>query len=122
MSTIRRKLDKGFRQDGTVFVSADWDQYDFIFYTDDAKTIPVDFSGSVFSGEVLDEMAGGKLFDLTFNTPANDGNVSPRLDDLETATLTGRTAWFWVKVTTGTAVEAYFFGKLTVSKAFIAGT
>lgn len=120
MATV---ADIGFRQDGTIFVSTDWDQFNFFFYNDEAETDPVDYSTSTFSGEVLDKEGGVKKFDLTFNTPANDGNIYPKLTDTETTTLTEKTVWYWVKVTDSAGIiEAYFFGELTVSSAFVAGS
>ena len=118
MSTL---VDIPFRQDGLISVQTDWEQFNFYFYNDELEQEPTDFSGSTFSGEVLDKKAGTKLYDLTFNTPANDGNIFPKLDDASTTALTDRTVWYWVKVTTGTTIEAYFSGELTVSSDFVAG-
>ena len=115
-------VDVPFRQDGTVYRETDWQQWDFFFYEDKAQTTPVDFSLSTFAGEVLDKEGGEKLFDLTFNTEADDGRIFPKLTDAETATLAGKTSHFWVSVTTSGIIQGYFFGNLIVSKAFEAGS
>ena len=115
-------VDVPFRQDGIVYRQTDWLQWDFFFYQDEAQTNPVDFSLSTFSGEVLDKEGGTKLFDLTFNTPSDDGRIFPQLTDTQTASIAGRTVHFWVTVTTSNIIQAYFYGDLTVSNAFEAGS
>ena len=115
-------VDLPFRQDGTVYRETDWQQWDFFFFEDLEQTTPVDFSLSTFSGEVLDKEGGTKLFDLTFNTPANDGRIFPKLTDVEASAIAGRTSHFWVTVTTSGIIDAYFYGDLTISNAFKAGS
>jgi hypothetical protein len=110
-----------FIQDSTIYVETDWLENAFIFYEDAAQSTPIDFSASAFAGEVLDKAGGTKLFDLTFNTPADDGLIWPKLTDAETATLTGKTSHYFVTVTTGGLVSPYFSGDLTISKNFKAG-
>jgi hypothetical protein len=115
-------VDLPFKQDGTVYRETDWQQWDFFFYEDVAQTTPVDFSLSTFAGEVLDKEGGEFLFDLTFNTPANDGRLFPKLTDTQAASIVGRTVHFWTTVTTGGIIQPYFYGDLTVSNAFKAGS
>ncbi len=119
MATIQ---NIGFRLDETIFKQTDWDRLDLFFFNDDAQTDPVDFSLSTFAGEILDKEAGAKIFDLSFNTPADDGRVAPSLSLADTTALTGRVVHYWVKVTTGGVVQGYFYGALEVSNAFIAGS
>ena len=106
-----------FVQDADIYINSDWDEVQFIFHDDEAKTMPTDYSLSVFTGEVLDKIAGTKLFDLTFNTPADDGQILPSLTEAQTLTLTGKKLHYWVKVDDG----GYFSGNLFVSSSFIAG-
>lgn len=108
-------------QDGTIYRETDWQEWDFIFYQDAAQTTVNDFSLSTFAGEVLDEKGGTKLFDLTFNSPANDGRIFPKLTSAQTATLTGKTCWYFVTVTTSGVVLPYITGSLTISEDFEAG-
>lgn len=115
-------VDLPFQQDTTIYQETDWQQLDFFFYEDVAQTIPVDFSLSTFAGEVVDESTGEFIYDLTFNNEANDGNIYPKLTDVETAAITDRTVRYWVTVTTSGIIQPYFFGILTVSGAFKAGT
>lgn len=111
-----------FRQDDDIYVQADWTTLNFYFYNDKAQTDPTDFSAGTFSGEVLDKKGGTKLYDLVFNTPANDGQMFPSLDDVSTAALTGRTVWYWAMFTTSAGIKTpYFSGELTVSSDFVAG-
>lgn len=107
-----------FVQDADIYINADWDEVQFIFFDDDAQEDPTDFSSNVFTGEVLDKVGGTKLFDLTFNTPANDGQILPSLTEAQTLTLTGKKLHYWVKVDDG----AYFSGTLFVSGSFIEGS
>ena len=119
MSSATVKLP--FKQDADIYVEMDWTELQFTFYEDNAQTSPVDFSASTFSGEVLDKPGGTKLFDLTFNTPANDGVMWPKLTDTETATLSGRTVHYFAYATTGGIKKPYFSGRLTISDDFKAG-
>ena len=110
-----------FVQDSTIYVETDWLENAFIFHEDTAQTQLTDFSASTFNGEVLDNKDGTKLFDLSFNTPADDGLIWPKLTDVQTATLTGKTSHYFVTVTTGGLISPYFSGDLTISKDFKAG-
>jgi hypothetical protein len=104
-------------QDATIYINADWDQVQFIFYDDIAETIPTDFTGQVFTGQVLTKKKGTKLFDLTFNTPTSDGQILPSLTEAQTLTISGKKLHYWVKVDG----SAYYSGSLEVSSAFVAG-
>lgn len=110
-----------FEVNGTINKEADWLEAAYIFWVDLAQTEPEDYSLATFTGEVLDKKSGTKLFDFTFNTPSDDGLIFPKLTNAQTATLTNRTVWYWVKVTTGTVKEAYFAGELTISENFVGG-
>lgn len=115
MATI---LELPFREDATIETYSDFDKLTTYFYEDETETTPTDFTGRVFSGEAIDPNTGAKLFDLTFNTPSNDGLIDPILTAAQTATLIGRRVDYWVKV----GDDAYFFGCLTVSSAFKPGS
>jgi len=112
-----------FRQDATLYQEVDWHELNFIFYDDELEQDLTDFSNGTFQGEVLDKQNGVKLFDLSFNTPAADGNIFPKLTDVETEEITNRTVWYWARFTSSEGIkEPYFFGELTVSSAFVAGS
>lgn len=116
-------VDLPFQQDETIYREVDWQKLNFFFYNDLAETDPTDFSDGTFQGEVLDSEGGEKLFALSFNTPANDGNMWPKLTDEETEAIAGRTVWFWSRFTDSAGIkEPYFYGELTVSNAFKAGS
>lgn len=116
-------VDLPFRQDDTIFREVDWQKLNFTFFDDLLEQEPTDFSGGTFQGEVLDKEGGTKLFDLSFNTPANDGVMWPKLTDAETETLTGRTVWYWSRFTDSAGIkEPFFYGELIVSAAFEAGS
>jgi hypothetical protein len=116
-------VDIPFRQDDTIYQEVDWQKLNFFFYDDEAQTEPTDFSAGTFQGEVLDKEGGSFLYNLTFNTPANDGNMWPKLTDVETEALSGRTIWYWARFTDSAGIkEPYFYGQLTVSGAFKAGS
>lgn len=110
-----------FVHDDSIETDVDFTKLVFFFYTDLAGENPVDFSLSTFSGEVLDEIDGTKLFDLSFNTPANDGKIAPSLTETQTATLAGKKIHYFVTVTTGSLTEPYWSGALKVSKNFKPG-
>ena len=109
-------------QDVTIYKETDWQQFDWIFYEDLAQQNPVDFSLSTFAGELVDIETGDKLYDLTFNTPADDGRLFPQLTNAQAAALVGRTARYFATVTTSGIIQGYLFGKVTISGAFVAGS
>lgn len=76
-----------------------------------------DYSLSTFTGELLDKAGGTKIFDFSFNTPANDGLILPTLTEAQTATLSGKVLHYWVKVDD----QGYYSGRLTVGVNFVAG-
>lgn len=116
-------VDIPFRQDATIYTEVDWQELNFFFFEDEAQTEPTIFSGGTFQGEVLDREGGTKLFDLTFNAPDADGNMFPKLTDEETGTITDRTVWYWARFTDSAGIkEPYFYGELTISSAFVAGS
>jgi len=110
-----------FKQDVDIYTEMDWLTLQLTFYSDTAQTTVVDYSASTFTGEVLDKVSGTKLADLSFNTPANDGVIWPKLTDTETALLTGKTSHYFVYVTTGGLKSPYFSGRITVAEDFKAG-
>jgi hypothetical protein len=111
-----------FRQDDTIYQQVDWQKFNFYFYDDEAQTSPTNFSQGTFQGEALDKEGGTKIYDLTFNTPSDSGQMFPTLTDTQTTTLTGRTIWFWATFTDSAGIiYPYFFGELTISSAFVAG-
>jgi hypothetical protein len=119
MSSATVKLP--FNQDETIYTQMDWTKLQFTFYEDSAQTTPVDYSTSSFVGEVLDKPGGSLVASLSFNTPANDGVVWPKLTDTQTTTLTGTTNHFYVYVISGGLKQPYFSGRLTISDDFKAG-
>jgi hypothetical protein len=121
-STTTQTVDLPFTYDESIYVGTDWDQVQCTFYSDTNATSVVNFASSTFTGELLDKPGGTKLFDLTFNTPSNDGQILPKLTDTQTATLTGTTTFYFVTVTdSGGLVHPYFSGRLIVSDKFTGG-
>jgi hypothetical protein len=112
-----------FIQDATIYKEMDWQYLLVTFYNDEAQTDPVDFSTSTFTGEVLDKPGGASVATLSFNTPANDGVIQPKLTDTQTAALTGTTNHYYVYVVDAAGIKTpYFSGRLTISDNFKAGS
>ena len=112
---MAKKVSIPFNQDAHIERESDFSK---ISIRTSSSGVVTDYSLSTFTGEVLDKPEGSKIFDFTFNTPGNDGLITPTLTAAQTIDLANRTVHYWVKVDD----QGYYSGSLIVGVNFVAGT